>query len=76
MLKNPHDSFTPIDSDHMAGARYNSIDRILTIRYKNGYVYAVHGISPADHQAFMDADSKGEYYHQNLKDNHHVVRVK
>ena len=76
MLKNPHDSFTPIDSDHISGARYNSIDRILTLRFKNGSHYEVHGVPPSAHQEFMGAESQGEYYHKYLKDNYHVVRVK
>jgi hypothetical protein len=70
------DGFTPIDSDHMDGAKYNAVDRKLTIRYKNGYVYEVHGVSSEDHQAFMDASSQGEHYHQVIKNNFHIERVK
>ena len=76
MLKNPHDIFTPISSDHIDGARHNSIDRIMTVRYKNGYVYEVHGISAEDYQAFMDAPSQGAHWHANIKDNYHITRVK
>ena len=68
--------FTPIDSGHMDGARYNSMDRVLTLKYKNGYEYHVHGVPPEEHRAMMDAPSQGEYYHAFIKGRYHVERVK
>ena len=70
------DVFTPIDSDHLDGAKYDSMERKLTLRFKNGYEYHVHGVSPEDHQAFMDASSQGEHFHRVFKVNHHIERVK
>lgn len=76
MSSHRFDGFTPIDSGHMDGCKYSAMDRKLTIRYKNGYVYEVFGVSPEDHQAFMDAPSQGEHWHQIIKVNHHVERVR
>ena len=70
------EGFTPISSDHMDGARYNSIDRRMTVRFKNGYQYEVSGVSPEDYQAFIEAPSQGEHYHQVLKPNFHVERTR
>ena len=70
------DGFTPLDSGHLNGAKYDSMERKLTIRFKNGYHYDVHGVSPEDHRAFMDAPSPGEHYHRFIKDNFHIERVK
>lgn len=75
----PHHSFegfTPISSDHLDGAKYNSMERKMTVRFQNGYVYDVHGIAPEDFQAFMNAPSQGQYYHAVIKPNYHVERVK
>ena len=68
--------FTPIDSGHIAGAHYDSMDRKIAVKFKNGYVYHVHGASPEDYQAFLDAPSQGEHYHQILKPNYHIERTK
>jgi hypothetical protein len=68
--------FTPIDSDHIAGAYYDSMERRATIKFKNGSVYHVHGMLPDDYQAFMDAPSQGRHFHSIIKDNYHVERVK
>lgn len=70
------EGFTPISSGHMDGAKYDSMQRRMTVRYSNGYQYHVHGISPDDYQAFLNAPSQGEHYHKFIKDNYHVERVK
>lgn len=70
------DKFTPIDSDHIAGAHHDSMERKTYVKFKNGAVYAVHGMSPEDHQAFLDADSQGEHFHRVIKQNYHIERVK
>jgi KTSC domain-containing protein len=76
MPSHKFDGFTPIESDHMDGAKYDSMNRRMTIRYQNGYQYEVHGVSPEHYQEFMDAPSQGEHYHQHIRDNFHVERVK
>jgi hypothetical protein len=70
------EGFTPISSDHMDGASYNAIEHSMRVRFKNGYVYHVHGISAADYQKFMDAPSQGEHYHKHIKPNYHIERVR
>lgn len=76
MNSNLRDDFTPISSDHMAGAKYDHTERRMTIRYKNGYVYHVHGMSPEQYQEFLNAPSQGEHYHRFIKDQFHIERVK
>ena len=76
MSHHSFEGFTPISSGHMDGVKYNSMDKKMTIRYSNGYVYDVHGVLPEHFQEFMDAPSQGEHYHKFIKDNFHVERVK
>ena len=75
MSSHKFDGFTSIDSDHLDGAKYDAMQRRMTVRFQNGYQYHVHGISPKDYEAFMDAPSQGEHYHT-LKETHHIERVK
>lgn len=76
MSSHRFDGFTKISSDHLDGAKYDSKDRKMTVRFQNGYQYIVHNISPEDHQAFMDAPSQGEHYHKHIIKNYHIERVK
>jgi hypothetical protein len=71
-----HDGFTPISSGHMDGAKYDSFEKQLTIRFQNGSHYVVHGVLPRDYEEFMSAPSQGAYYHAVLKQNHEIERVK
>jgi KTSC domain-containing protein len=70
------DGFTPISSGHLDGAKYFPMSRMLHIRFQNGYVYAVHGVSSEAYKEFMDAPSQGEHYHKFIKDQYHVERVR
>lgn len=68
--------FTLVDSDHMKDVHYNTMDRTLHVRYQNGYEYLVHGVEPERHQEFMNSDSKGNYWHQIIKTNYAIERIK
>ena len=68
--------FTPIDSDHIAGAYHDSMENKATIKFKNGYQYHVHGMSPEAYQEFLDADSQGEHFHSHIKGQYHIERVR
>jgi len=70
------DGFTKISSGHLDGVKYSSMDRVMHVRFQNGYVYAVHGVSPEDHQAFLNAPSQGEHYHKFIKDQFHIERIR
>jgi KTSC domain len=70
------DGFTKIDSDHMDGVRYDPLNRKMTVRYKNGYIYEVHGVESETYQEFLDAPSQGEHYHAFIKNQHRVERVR
>ena len=76
MPRHRFEGFVPVDSGHIDGVRYDPMERVLAVRFKNGYVYHAHGVSSDDHQAFMDASSPGEHYHQVIKPNYHVERVR
>jgi len=70
------DGFTPISSGHIDGAKYDSFARKMTVRFQNGYHYDVHGISAESYKQFMGAPSQGEHYHNFIKGNYYIERVK
>jgi KTSC domain len=77
MASHRFDGFTKIKgSGHLDGVKYSSMDKKMTVRFSNGYQYIVHGLSPDGYQAFMDAPSHGEHYHQHIIPNHHIERVR
>lgn len=70
------EGFTKLDSGHLDGVKYSMPDRKMTVRFTNGYIYEVHGVSPEAHQAFLAAPSQGEHWHANIKDQYHVERIR
>ena len=72
------DGFTEVgsQSSHVTAAKYDSFDRKLTIRFRNGSEYTYHGVTPQDHQNFMDASSHGEHFHRFIKDQYPSEQVK
>ncbi len=76
MPSHKFDGFTPLNSGHLDGVRYDPIQRKMTVRFANGYQYLVHGISADSYKAFLEAPSHGEHYHAMIKDQYHVERVR
>jgi KTSC domain len=70
------DGFLKIDSDHMDGVKYSAADRKMTVRFSNGYQYAVHGVSVDAYKDFLAAPSHGEHYHKFLKSQYYVERIR
>jgi len=70
------DGLTAIDSDHISGASYDSMENRATIKFKNGATYHVHGMSPQAYRDFMDARSQGIHFHTFIKGNYHIERVR
>ena len=70
------DGFTSVSSGHLDAVKYDSMARQMTVRFQNGYHYAVHDVSPEDYDAFMASNSQGEHYHRVLKSQFQIERIK
>ena len=70
------EGFIKISSDHIDGVKYDAAERKMTVRFRNGYQYLVHGVPREEVQAFMGASSHGEHYHKFIKDRYPVERVR
>lgn len=58
---------TAVESSHIASIGYDSVSRILEMKFKNGSTYQYHDVPPEHYQGLMEADSKGDYHNQNIK---------
>lgn len=76
MTYHAFEGFTPINSGHLDGSKYDHTEQKMTVRYQNGYQYEVHGISHEQYQEFCNALSQGEHYHNFIKGQFHIERVK
>lgn len=62
-----NDDFT---SDLISGDNYDPESNTLAIRFRsNGAVYHYNGCSPDMWEAYSKAESKGRYFHANIKKN-------
>jgi hypothetical protein len=74
---NSNEQMIEVDSGHLHSvSHHNAMDQSMTIQFKNGYQYKVHGISAKAYQDFMNAPSQGNHYHNFIKDNYAVERIK
>ena len=70
------DGFTPHDSDHIDGSKHNTFTRRMTVRFKNGSEYVVHGVSGDTYRDFLNAPSQGEHFHTVIKPSYPIERKK
>lgn len=57
----------PVESSNIAAIGYAPEDLTLAVEFRNGAVRHLQGV-PADlHQDFLDAPSKGKFFHQHIR---------
>jgi lysyl-tRNA synthetase class 2 len=62
-------TWLPLQSKMLASVAYDSQKEILHLRFrKTGDVYRYFEFSPADYQAFLDAESKGRFFLAQIRD--------
>ena len=57
----------PIVSTSIASIGYAAMSSMLEVEYVNGGVYQYMGVSADEHQALMDASSKGEHVNRYIR---------
>ncbi len=58
---------TPVSSSNISAIGYDSDNQVLEVEFTNGSVYSYSGVPPGEHEGFMNTDSKGQYFHANIK---------
>ena len=58
-----------VQSSAIAGYNYNVKHSVLTIHFTNGTMSKFHGVKSAEAQEFINSDSKGRHFNQNIRNN-------
>lgn len=57
----------PVDSSNLASVGYDPDSRDLHVRFKSGATHRYAGVSAEHHAGLMASDSKGKYFHANIR---------
>ena len=57
----------PVSSSNLISVGYEEETQTLEIEFKNGSVYQYSGVPLEEFNGFMNADSKGTYFHARIK---------
>ena len=59
----------------MRSVGYDAQSQILEIEFQSGAVYEYLGVPREVHQELMSAESKGQYFNSEIRDDYEFVRV-
>lgn len=68
--------FIPVDSSNIEAIGYNSIDEILFVKFNSGGLYSYYRITPELFNNFLNAESKGKFFHLWIKNNKQYIYTK
>jgi hypothetical protein len=57
----------PVESSNIAAIGYDDEEQALFIEFNSGSTYKYIDVPFAMYEAFMDADSKGRFFHSNIR---------
>jgi len=66
----------PVESTWITDLIYNRPNKVLTMRLSNGRSFSVPGITRTMFEKWVKAPSKGEFFHQFIKDTYQITRLK
>jgi hypothetical protein len=67
--------WTSIDSTNLDAASFDSDEKAILIRFKNGAVYKYQNCSAALYKGLLEAKSAGNYFQENIAP-HRVTRLR
>ena len=56
-----------VNSSNVSSVGYDAYSQTLEIEFNNGGVYQYSGVPESVYEGMMGADSKGKYFHANIK---------
>jgi len=65
----------PVTSTWITDLTYNRPNKVLTMRLSNGVSYSIPGITRSVFERWINASSKGFFFHQYIKDKYQVSRI-
>lgn len=64
-----------VQSTDLRAVRYDDDALVLEIEFNSGGVYQYLDVPPSVFAELMGAESKGKYFHANIKDNYRTVKL-
>ena len=68
-------TWLPIESKMFVSVAYEPDKQILYLRFRSGDVYRYFEFPAADHQAFLDSESRGRFFLAHIRDQFRYERV-
>ena len=65
-----------VDSTTMRSVGYEAKSRVLEIEFDSGAVYQYIGVPTRTHERLMAAESKGQYFNNEIRDLYPYVQVR
>ena len=66
---------TSVSSSNISAIGYDSDSEVLEVEFTSGAVYSYSGVPRGEYEGFINADSKGKYFHANIKGSYPYVRL-
>ena len=57
----------PVESSNLVSVAYDVDEKILEIEFHTGGIYQYKGVPKSVYEGLMSAESKGKYFHKNIK---------
>lgn len=65
----------PVESTWITDLTHNRPNKTVTMRLSNGRSFSIPGIARAGFEKWVNANSKGTYFHNFIKDNYQITRI-
>ena len=65
----------PVESSNLASVAYDSEREILEIEFKSGGIYEYTGVPQSVYDGLMNAESKGKYFYQYIRDSYSYLKI-
>jgi hypothetical protein len=57
----------PVESSNLASVGYDPESAVLEVEFKSGGIYEYSGVPQSVYDGLINAESKGKYFHQYIK---------
>jgi hypothetical protein len=64
-----------VNSSNVSSVGYDADSQTLEIEFNNGGVYQYSGVPESVYEGMMGADSKGKYFHANIKNTYSYSKL-
>ena len=65
-----------VQSSNIHSVGYDASDQLLEIEFHSGGIFEYYRVPSKAYQSLVGADSKGKYFHRNIKDIYNYKRLR